>query len=105
MVAEQGLRDQIVQPHVTMETMLKRPGRGCLKVNWDATIDHQWVKVGMGIVALDHEGRVVAALCSSKPFHLSPTFVEAFVAWRIAEFCTTLDPGKILMEGDSLEVV
>jgi hypothetical protein len=74
-------------------------------VNWDATIDSKSKRIGMGILARGHDEMIVAAMCSSKPFHLDPASAKAYVAWRLASFYTDLSACKLVVEGDSLELV
>lgn len=61
--------------------------------------------MGVGLVVCDHEGRVVAVLCAPMPYVHDPTVAEALAAWRLAELCIQLGHDKIILEGDSLEVV
>jgi hypothetical protein len=103
--AEQSRREQLVLPRTMMETVWSRPGRGIIKVNWDAALDQRQRRIGMGILARDHDGQVIAAMCSSKPFLLDPVSAEAFAAWRMAGFCGSLGARHIVVEGDALEIV
>lgn len=43
----------------------KKPPLGNVKLNWDAAVDSQNGKIGMGIIVRDHEGGVVARACGS----------------------------------------
>jgi hypothetical protein len=48
------------------------PPRGSVKVNWDAAINRDGGKIGVGIVARDHGGRVIAATCCITSALLDP---------------------------------
>jgi ribonuclease HI len=83
----------------------QRPERDWIKMNWDAALTHEEGKVGLGIVARDESGSVVVALCCFRPGSIDSTFVEALGAWKMAEFCARLGYSKVVIEGDSLEVI
>jgi hypothetical protein len=57
--------------------------------------------MGLGIVARDQEGDVVAALCSGRPYVTDPAMAE----WKVAELSCKLGFKQVIVEGDALEVV
>lgn len=59
----------------------------------------------MGVIARDHLGEVVGALCTTRPFITEPAMTEAIGAWQTAMFGRRLGLSKVIVEGDSLEVV
>lgn len=61
--------------------------------------------MGVGIIAQDLAGTIVAAMCSSRPYIIDPTIAEALGAWKTAELSCTLGLRQIEVEGDALEVV
>jgi hypothetical protein len=61
--------------------------------------------MGVGIIAQDHEGKIIAARCLSRPYITDPTTAEALAAWKLAEFSTELGLRQVIAEGDALEVV
>jgi ribonuclease HI len=81
------------------------PQSGLIKVNWDAAIDISGKRMGMGIIARDHEGYVLASMCSIKQFIVDPAVAEAYAALKAVEFCCDLGLWNILLEGDALEIV
>lgn len=83
----------------------RKPSPGWIKLNWDAAIDIECQKMGIGIIARDHSGAVLAAVSASRPRVTDPTTAEAIAAWKMAEVCVTLGYSKVILEGDSLEVV
>jgi hypothetical protein len=107
--------------------------RGWIKFNWDATIDLERLRMGIGIIARDHSGTVLAAVSSlmlgiTDPMGIgiiardhsgtvlaavsslmlgitNPTTTEAVATWKMAEACVSLGYSKVILEGDSLEIV
>jgi hypothetical protein len=101
------LRDNAIKPRDLEVVAWQRPTCEHIKVNWmlllTMPLGKEWP--GMGIVARDHVGRVVAALCASRPYILDSTTADALAAWGVDEFCTTLGHFKFILEGYSPEVV
>jgi hypothetical protein len=61
--------------------------------------------MGIGIIAQDHTGLVLAAVCASRPYVTEPTTAEVVAAWKLADVCSSLGLTKVVLEGDFLEVV
>jgi hypothetical protein len=61
--------------------------------------------MGVGVIARDYHGTILAVLVASRLFITDPTTVEALAAWKMAELCVKLGFNDELLEGDSLEVV
>jgi hypothetical protein len=61
--------------------------------------------MGIGIIARDHTGWVLAAVCASRPHVTEPTTAEAIAVWKLADIYSSLGFAKVVLEGDSLEVV
>ena len=61
--------------------------------------------MGIGIIARDHTGSVLAVVCASWPHVTEPTTVEAVSVWKLVDVYLSLGLTKIVLEGDSLEVV
>ncbi|XP_035546964.1 uncharacterized protein LOC118348750 [Juglans regia] len=81
------------------------PPFGQVKINWDAALSESKGRAGYGIVARDHEGRVLATKKFSRPSlfdHLLAESQEAFFATSLA-----LEMGLrlVILEGDSRQVV
>jgi hypothetical protein len=53
---------------------------GSIKLNWDAVLDRNAWSMGIGIVVRNHEGNVVATLCSSIPDISDQAMAEAMDA-------------------------
>jgi hypothetical protein len=54
-----------------------KPPEGYIKLNWDTSIDTGGKRMGMGIVARNYEGNVIATFCDSKPFITDSAIAEA----------------------------
>jgi ribonuclease HI len=83
----------------------KKPPMGVIKVNWDASIDKEGKRMGMGVVARDHEGEVVATLCAQIRYITDPTSAEALAAWKGVELINRMEWNRAILEGDAQEVV
>jgi ribonuclease HI len=83
----------------------KKPSREFLKCNWDAAIDSDEMRMGVGVVIKNHEGEVVAAKCCTKPHITDPLVAEIVAAWSAAQFIRHLEIDHVLVEGDSLGVI
>jgi hypothetical protein len=62
-------------------------------------------KMGIDIVARDHNGQIVAVLVASRQLIIDPTTAEALAAWKMADLCVSMELDNIILEGDSLKVV
>jgi ribonuclease HI len=83
----------------------KKPPHGVIKLNWDAAIDKNNQRMGIGIIARDHNRNIVAAFVATRLYITDPSSAEALAAWKMAELCVMLGLNNVLLEGDSLEVV
>jgi ribonuclease HI len=83
----------------------KSPPIGVLKINWDAALDPKTSKMGMGILARDHEGRVLAMSSSIQNQISHPTTAETLAAWKAVVLGVQLGATYLELEGDALEVV
>jgi hypothetical protein len=57
--------------------------------------------MGIGIVARDHNGLILAAHVASRQCITDPTTVEVLAAWKIAELCVFMELNNVILEGDS----
>jgi hypothetical protein len=103
--AEEGRR--LTHVHRARPRCVKweRPKEGFVKLNWDAAINRRSKRMGAGVIARDETGMVVAALSASRPSITDPATAEAIVAWMMADFCCKLGFRRVVLEGDSMEVV
>jgi hypothetical protein len=61
--------------------------------------------MGAGFIFRDHEGKVIAIMCSSMKFIIDPTMVEDYVAWKVVVFCKDLGHKNVFLESDALDIV
>lgn len=83
----------------------EKPREGFVKLNWDATLDSKRRVMGVGILARDCRGGVVAAKCIQRPRISDPVVAEAYSAWETVELSVQLGLSQANIESDSLEVV
>jgi len=81
------------------------PARGWLKLNWDAALKMQSMRMGIGIVVQNEKGEFVAAMAKVLHFINDPTVAEALAAWHAANLCVDRGFHRVVLEGDSLVVV
>jgi ribonuclease HI len=103
--AEKGRRGHRSCPISVGVQIWNKPPLGVVKLNWDAAVNVKEQKMGLGIIARDHTGQVLAVLVASRMYITDPTTAEALAAWKMAEVCVTMGFQQVHMEGDSLEVV
>lgn len=65
----------------------QKPPKGVIKLNWDAALNEYAHMMGVGILAHDSGGYVVATMCTTIPFITDPTMAEATAAWKAVLFC------------------
>jgi hypothetical protein len=68
------------RPRVPILTRWSKPPVGFVKLNWDAAVDRSKKMVGLGIIARDSRGIVVASMCSFHPYVSDSTVAEAMGA-------------------------
>lgn len=61
--------------------------------------------MGVGVIAHDASGAVLATMCTTVPFITDPAIAEAMGVWKAAVLCCELRIQRAIFEGDSLEVV
>jgi hypothetical protein len=86
-------------------TIWEKPQEGRWKINWDAAIDKQTLKIGIGIVIRDFDGSVVVARAKFLPYIIDPPTAEAVAAWYAVSLGREVRGVSIILEDDSLEVV
>ena len=82
-----------------------KPPVGVVKINWDAAVDERIGSVGLGTIARDHEGRVLAMHCSTCKHIYNPTTAETLVSWKAVVLGVQLGVIYLEVEGDAKEVV
>jgi hypothetical protein len=85
----------------------KPPPMGVLKSNWDAAVDGRGKRIGIGVIVRDHDGGAMAMLSETQTmdFIQDPATAEALAARRAAELSLSLGIRKLILEGDSLQIV
>ncbi|XP_062174623.1 uncharacterized protein LOC133879852 [Alnus glutinosa] len=70
----------LFRSRVPILTRWPKPPVGFVKLNWDAAIDHSKKMIGLGIIARDSSGIIVASKCSFHPYVSDSTVAEAMDA-------------------------
>ena len=78
---------------------------GVYKANWDAALNIQNERIGLGSVIPDQEGNVKAAQCIVRRGRFEPGIAEALAAVQTLMLCRDLGLSKIQLEGDATNVV
>lgn len=76
-----------------------------VKANWDAAVNKQFRKMGIGVILRDSKGDVLATLSSQKEFIIDPVIVEATVALRAVSLVQELGFHKVILKGDAFQLV
>ena len=61
--------------------------------------------MGIGIIAMDHEGKILAAQSVTHKYIMDPATAEATAAWKAVELGYELGWRHIILEGDALAVI
>jgi hypothetical protein len=56
------------------------------KINWDVATDSKNKRLGIGIIAWDYEGQVIAAKCPTICVRQEPGITKAQAALQVMEF-------------------
>jgi hypothetical protein len=83
----------------------QKPLPGIIKINWDAAINSQNQRMGVGILVRNDEGAVLAAVCATVPSITDPPVAEAVALWRAVSLGREMNLPSIHLEGDSLEII
>jgi ribonuclease HI len=83
----------------------KVPPLDFLKCNWDAALDLNGQRMGIGILICNHEGVVISGKCSTQMFITDPLIVETVAVWTAALFIRIKGFDNVILEGDSMGVV
>lgn len=78
---------------------------GMAKTNWDAAVDFNNQKIGIGIIVRDSNGEILACVSTSKSFSSQPILAECLALWQTIEFCDKLGLLTIQLEGDVQAIV
>ncbi|XP_041018027.1 uncharacterized protein LOC121260266 [Juglans microcarpa x Juglans regia] len=79
--------------------------RGLVKINWDAALSESQDKIGLGLVARDHIGGILATKSVSKEGGVTPLLAEAIGGFQATKFASDLGLTSIILEGDFSQVV
>ncbi|KAL2936256.1 hypothetical protein RDABS01_006694, partial [Bienertia sinuspersici] len=96
------------KPHQTKgrtEAKWQPPDAGVIKVNFDAAINKDFGRVGLGIISRNSDGQVVFAKARTMCYDWSPELGEARAALEAMKVAKDEGFSKIDVEGDSLVVI
>jgi hypothetical protein len=66
------------------------------KANWDAAVDKDNRKMGIGVIVIDGEGDVLAILLAPKDYIITPDIAKATVALRASNFYRELGLQRVV---------
>lgn len=103
----QTAKSEVVSPKALTRHQLewKKLPEGCWKINWDAAIAKEALKMGVGVVIRDAEGGVVAAKVTTVPYIVEPKAAKTMAAWRAVEFGREMGASRVILEGDAQVLV
>lgn len=83
----------------------KPPNADTVKVNWDAAVDKRKNLMGVGVIARNHSGAVLAAQCVIQRYIVDLAVAEVIGAKMGADLGRLLGLHSIFLEGDTSAVV
>lgn len=83
----------------------KPPLTGWAKANWDAALDRQLGRLGLGVVVRDSCGNLLAGRCTAQVGCLAPAAAEAKVVLLAIQLCREMGLSQVHFEGDAKSVV
>ncbi|KAL0289660.1 UNVERIFIED_CONTAM: hypothetical protein Sangu_2607900 [Sesamum angustifolium] len=81
------------------------PKQGLIKINFDASISKNLGGVGIGVVARDHERRILDWRTATVLGITAPEHDEAITARTAVEFANQMDWRSCVIEGDCLQAI
>ncbi|XP_057429610.1 uncharacterized protein LOC130722787 [Lotus japonicus] len=103
LMEETRVRDQMSQPRVSLPSKWKKPHPGLIKCNFNASF-HESGPCGLGMVARNCDGEVMAAACSFPIFTISPLLAEAMSLRWTMQLAIDLGFRRICLETDCLQL-
>lgn len=93
----------VVRSSAGSQAKWSKPLQGELKCNWDAAINTQQKRSGVGVVVRDEDGSTVKiALARQYPGITNPTVTEALGTWQAVVLCSDFGLQHLNLEGDSM---
>jgi ribonuclease HI len=105
MSANQHVRAQSSGNRREPQPQWTKPPQGFAKVNWDAAVDSNRKRIGLGVIVRNHEGDALAMISETMGSSTDPVTAEALAARRAVEVSHMLGLRKIILEGDALQIV
>lgn len=103
--AKEQVHNHRPSPRRSIVESWRKPPRGIIKVNWDASVDSKGKRIGIGLIMRDHGGAAIAMLCETTAYVQDPATAEAIAARRGVEFCAELGIRRVILERDALQIV
>lgn len=79
-----------------------KPPIDYFKVNWDAAYNKRTLKIGIGVIVKDAEGKVCGTLQANKPFLNSSFTAEALALWHAIWFYKEAGFYNLILEGHAI---
>jgi ribonuclease HI len=103
--ATRRLSDPQERDSATVENAWEKPPNGVVKINWDGAVDSPNGKVGMGAIARDQNGNVIAMVCGGRQYVTDPVMAEALALCEAVELSNRVAAQKLILEGDAATVI
>lgn len=76
-----------------------------VKVNWDAGLDVQAKRMGVGIYIRDEASEVLVSVYDVKERVDNHALAESMALWKALEICSELSFSRVSFEGDAAAVI
>ncbi|XP_042974825.1 uncharacterized protein LOC122306461 [Carya illinoinensis] len=77
--------------HTNQASIWSPPPEGTVKVNWDVAVSEARDRVGIGLIARDHRGNVIAVKRVAREGCVAPLLAEAMGGLHVAMFASELN--------------
>lgn len=83
----------------------KKTPPGFVKLNWNARCNKKQRTIGSRAIMRVHEGQVLGSLSVKKSIETSPFTTKTMALMEAVNFCKSAGFSKLILEGDTLQVV
>ncbi|KAF5461785.1 hypothetical protein F2P56_017856 [Juglans regia] len=106
LVSQEGFATVVdIDDHNVMQNKWKKPDAFKVKADWDAALDMEAKRMGMGVVIRDEEGEVLVSVCDVRNHVDHPALAESWALWKALEICNELALLRLTFEGDASVVI
>ena len=103
--ATRRLSDPRKRGIVVIDNTWEKPPNGFVNINWDGAVDSLNGRVGMGVIARDQNGSVIAMVCGGRQYVTDPVMAKALALCEAVELSYQVATQKLILEGDAITMI